>query len=309
MVGVNQFLQNIRTAASELGGRVLLPVLLCVAVTALWLPSWAAAQETPYFVAYSHHLEEPGNLEIETYAVYGTQKGAGDFIAPWMELEYGVTAWWTTEFYIDSQHTFNDSTVFTGTRWENRFRPLMREHWINPVLYVEFENTTDADKTLKEVVGFDSQFDSTDPNSVANRVHNHEIETKLILSSDYKGWNFSENFIGEKNLGHAPWEFGYALGVSRPLRLEATPRRCNLCLENVVLGAEMYGGLGTVKSFTLSGTSHYVAPIAAWQLPSGVTFSLSPGWGLNDNAHRFLLRWGMSYEIGGFGRKVRSLFR
>jgi hypothetical protein len=275
---------------------------------ALGCPLRAAGQETPYFVAYSHHLEEPDNLEIETYSIYGTQKGAGDFIAPWMELEYGATAWWTTEFYIDSQHTFNDGTVFTGTRWENRFRPLMHEHWINPVLYVEFENTTDADKTLKEVVGFDSQFDAAVPNSEANRVHTHELETKLILSSDYKGWNFSENFIGEKNLGHEPWEFGYALGTSRPLRLEATPRPCNFCRENVILGAEMYGGLGTVKAFTLSRTSHYIAPIAAWQLPNGVTFSLSPGFGLTGSSHRFLLRWGMSYEIGGFGRRLRSLF-
>ena len=281
---------------------------LCLAAW-LWHPPGAAAQETPYFVAYSHHLEEPGNLEVETYALYGTQKGAGDFIAPWMELEYGVTAWWTTEFYIDSQHTFNDSTVFTGTRWENRFRPLMREHWINPVLYVEFENTTDADKTLKEVVGSDTQFDAAEPNSIANASHTHEIETKLILSSDYKGWNFSENFITEKNLGHEPWEFGYALGVSRPLRLEATPNPCRFCRENFVLGAEMYGGLGTTDLLTLSRTSHYLAPIAAWQLPSGVTLSLSPGFGLNNNSHRFLLRWGMSYEIGGFGRKLRSLFR
>ncbi len=170
-----------------------------------------------------------------------------------MELEYGVTAWWTTEFYIDSQHTFGDGSVFTGTRWENRFRPLMREHWINPVLYVEFENITDADKTLKEVVGTDTQFDAADPNSEANRSHAHEIETKLILSSDYKGWNFSENFIGEKNLGHEPWEFGYALGVSRPLRLEATPRPCNFCRENMILGAEMYGGLGTVEGVFVVG--------------------------------------------------------
>lgn len=277
----------------------------------LAFPSRAAAQETPYFVAYSHHLEEPGNLEVETYSIYGTQKAGADFIAPWVELEYGVTAWWTTEFYIDSQHTFGgpDATVFTGTRWENRFRPLMHEHWINPVLYIEFENTTDADKTLKEVVGTDNQFDAAEPNSEANRAHAHEIETKLILSSDFRGWNISENFIGEKNLGHEPWEFGYAVGVSRPLRLEATPQPCNFCRENMILGAEMYGGLGTVEALSLSGTSHYVAPIAAWQLPSGVTFSISPGFGLNDNSHRFLLRWGMSYEIAGFGRKLRGLFQ
>ena len=298
-----------RSAVLRARSRVVFPLLLLVA--ALAFPSPSAAQETPYFVAYSHHLEEPGNLEVETYSIYGTQKAGADFIAPWVELEYGVTAWWTTELYIDSQHTFGgpDATVFTGTRWENRFRPLMHEHWINPVLYIEFENTTDADKTMKEVVGTDNQFDHAVPNSDTNRSHVHEIETKLILSSDYKGWNISENFIGEKNLGHEPWEFGYAVGVSRPLRLEATPRPCNFCRENVILGAEMYGGLGTVKAFSLSGTSHYVAPIAAWQLPNGVTFSISPGFGLNDNSHRFLLRWGMSYEIAGFGRKLRALFQ
>ena len=289
--------------------RAALLALSCVSALLAICPN-AAAQETPYFVAYSHHLEEPDNLEVEAYSIYGTQKGGPDFIAPWIEFEYGVTAWWTTEVYIDTQHTFGglDRTVFTGTRFENRFRPLMHEHWINPVLYVEFENTTDADKTLKEVVGLDTQFDAAEPNSEANRHHTHELETKLILSSDYKGWNFSENFIGEKNLGHEAWEFGYALGVSRPLRLEATPQHCNFCRENFVLGAEMYGGLGTAKAFSLSGTSHYVAPIAAWQLPSGVTFSISPGFGLNDNSHRFLLRWGMSYEISGFGRKLRSMF-
>lgn len=269
----------------------------------------ASAQETPYFVAYSSHLEEPGNLEVELYSVYGTQKGAGDFVSPWAEFEYGVTAWWTTEFYIDSQSTFGDSTVFTGTRWENRFRPLMREHWINPVLYVEFENTTDADKTLKEVVGFDGQLDAAEPNATANQSHAHEVETKLILSSDFKGWNFSENFIGEKNLGHEPWEFGYALGAARPLRLSATAHPCNFCRENFILGAEMYGGLGTASSFTLSRTSHYLAPILAWQMPNGVTWSVSPGFGLNGNSHRFLLRWGVSYEVARFGRVVRSLFQ
>jgi hypothetical protein len=309
VLGVNQIPRSVCPATAPSRLRFLAPFLLCFAAAAIWHPSRAAAQETPYFVAYSHHLEEPGNLEIETYSIYGTQRGGGDFIAPWVELEYGVTAWWTTEFYIDSQHTFGDSTVFTETRWENRFRPLMREHWINPVLYVEFEDISGADKTMKEVVGTDGQADHAVPNSEALKEHQHEIETKLILSSDYKGWNFSENFIGEKNLDHEPWEFGYALGASRPLRLEATPRPCNFCRENIVLGAEMYGGLGTVKAFSLSGTSHYVAPIAAWQLPNGVTFSISPGFGLNENSHRFLLRWGMTYEIGGFGRKVRSQFQ
>ena len=33
-----------------------------------------------------------------------------------MELEYGVTAWWTTEFYIDSQTTFGDSAAYLPAR-------------------------------------------------------------------------------------------------------------------------------------------------------------------------------------------------
>ena len=262
-----------------------------LAASAAIFPLSTRAQDTHYFVAYSHHLEEPGSLEVEFYSNYGTQKAGNDFIAPWVEFEYGATAWWTTEFYLDSQATFNDSTLFTGFRWENRFCPLMREHWINPVLYVEYENTSGADKTLKEVVGFDNQSNFDEPNSELRKEHDHEIETKLILSSDYKGWNISENFIAEKNLGHEPWEFGYAIGVSRPLRLAATPSPCNFCRENFVAGAEMYGGLGTAASHTLSGTSHYFAPLVAWELPNGVSFSLSSGFGLNSNSHRYLLRW------------------
>lgn len=281
---------------------------LLVFAAALFSPR-AAAQDTPYIVAYSHHLEEPGSLEIEYYSNYATQKAGNDFIAPWIEFEYGATGWWTTEFYLDSQTTFNESTLFTGFRWENRFRPLMREHWINPVLYVEYENTNGADKTLKEVVGFDNQFGDAVPNSIARLEHDHELETKLILSSDFKGWNLSENLIGEKNLGHKPWEFGYAIGASRPLRLAATAEECRFCRENFVVGAEIYGGLGTAQHLTLSGTSHYLAPLVAWDLPNGVRFTLSPGFGLNSNSHAFLLRWGVSYEISGFGHKVRSLFQ
>ena len=226
-----------------------------------------------------------------------------------MEFEYGATAWWTTELYLDWQATFGQSAIYTGMRWENRFRPLMREHWINPVLYVEFENTSGADKTLKEVVGFDNQSSDAVPNSIANHEHDHELETKLILSSDYKGWNISENFIGEKNLGHKPWEFGYAVGLSRPLALAASPEACNFCRENFVAGIEFYGGLGTSKHLTTSTTSHYAAPILQWQLPRGVSFSVSPGFGLNDDSHRFLLRWGVTYEFDGFGYRVRKLFQ
>jgi hypothetical protein len=289
--------------------RFFVRVPLCFFILCFVLVQRTNAQETPYFVTYSHHLEEPGNLEMELSTNYGTQTHGNDFIAPWVEFEYGVKAWWTSEFYLDSQGTFGDSSLFTGFRWENRFRPLMREHWINPILYLEYENLNDADKTIIEVVGFDAQAEHAPRNTEASKEHQHELETKLILSSDYKGWNISENFIVEKNLGHQPWEFGYAAGASRPLRLSARPETCNFCLENFVLGAEFYGGLGTSWNFTTAGTSHYAAPILQWHLPHGVSCRVSPGFGLNGDSHAFLLRWGLSYEIDGFGRKVRSWFR
>ena len=104
-----------------------------LALLLIFFPPAASAQENPYFVAYDHYLEEPGNLEIEYFSLLGAQRGGNNFQAFWVEFEYGATAWWTTEVYLDGQTTFHDSTIFTGFRWENRFRPLKREHFINPV--------------------------------------------------------------------------------------------------------------------------------------------------------------------------------
>jgi len=273
------------------------------------LPSVAHAQENPYIVAYDHYLEEPGNLEIEYFSTFGTQRGGNDFHAFWAEFEYGATAWWTTEFYLDGQTTFKDNTLFTGFRWENRFRPLKREHFINPVIYIEYENISGADKILKEVEGHDVEANYADANALSRKEHDHELEFKLLLSSTHRGWNFVENTIATKNVtGGNPWEFGYALGASRPLALKASAKRCSFCRENFIAGVEMYGGLGDRYSFGLHETSHYLAPVIAWNLPSDWTLRLSAGFGLNDNSHRFLLRWGLSREITGFGSMVGRLF-
>lgn len=271
--------------------------------------SLAQAQESPYIVTYDHHLEEPGNLEVEYFSTFGTQRGGNDFHAYWAEFEYGARAWWTTEFYVDGQTTLNDSTIFTGFRWENRVRPLAQEHFVNPVLYVEYEQINEADKIMKEIEGHDVESDSAEPNAEARRNVNHELETKLIVSKDVGGWNFALNPLATKNLlPSEPWEFGYAAGASRPLALKASASRCNLCLENFIAGVEMYGGLGDTEDFGLHQTSHYLAPVLAWNLPSGWTVRTSVGFGLNDNSHRVLARWGVSREFAGFGERVARLF-
>jgi len=285
-----------------------LRLLLLLALGLLAAPR-LHAQESPYIVTYDHYLEEPGNLEVEYYSTFGTQRGGNDFHAFWAEFEYGVKAWWTTELYFDGQSTFNQSKIFTGFRWENRFRPLAREHFINPVIYVEYEQITEADKIVKEVEGHDVASDHAVPNADANRTLNHELEFKLLLSRQVKGWNFAVNPLATKNLlPSAPWEFGYALGASRPLALRASAKQCNFCRENFILGVEMYGGLGDTRSPGLHETSHYLAPVSAWNLPSGWTLRLSPGFGLNDSSHGFLLRWGVSREISGFGEMLGRMF-
>jgi hypothetical protein len=293
----------LRSLALSLLSTLLMGLLL------LSSPAQLVAQENPYIVAYDHYLEEPGSLEVEYFSTFGTQRGGPNYLSYWTELEYGATAWWTSELYLDGQSTFGDSTIFTGYRWENRFRPLKDEHFINPVLYVEFENINAADKVMKEVEGHDVEADNADSNAVARQEKDRELELKLILSRNYKGWNFTQNTIATKNLSNEPWEFGYALGVSRPLALKGAAHRCNLCLQHFIAGVEMYGGLGDRYSFGLHDTSHYLAPGLAWNLPSGWTFRIEPTFGLNHQSHQFLLRWGASYEIAAFGRMAASLFR
>ncbi len=265
----------------------------------------ASAQEPPYFVTYSEVLEEPGNLEVALKGLTASPKDANAFFSPTMEFEYGATGWWTTEVYLQGQTTKNDSTIFTGYRWENRFRVLPSEHWINPVLYVEYEDVNEADKSLLEVTGHDSIADLQLTNAQGKAEIERSIEGKLILSSNAKGWNFSENFIAEKNVKNEPWEFGYAVGASRPLALVARAHDCVFCRQNFAAGAELYGGLGTAQGFGLEATSQYAGPTVDFNIPRGPTIVFSPQFGLNDNSVGVLWRFKVSYEIQQF----RDLFR
>jgi hypothetical protein len=270
-------------------------------------PLWA--QESPYFVTYDHHLEEPGNLEIETTSTMGVPRSGQHFyFAPYSELEYGVTGRWTSELYLEGQTTSGDSTIFTGWRWENRFRPLAREHRINPILYVEYENLSEASKIRKEIVG--NAPTENEPNSELRQAHAHELETKLILSSNVHDWNLAGNFIVEKNLSQDEgFEFGYALGVSHPLATLASGANCRFCRENFNAGLELYGGLGGTDGFGFHETAHYLAPVLSWQISDNSSLRFSMGAGLTHLSNPMLMRFGYSYEIRGFGGKLAQLFR
>ncbi|MDP9039672.1 MAG: hypothetical protein M3O02_10435 [Acidobacteriota bacterium] len=266
------------------------------------VPVAGYAQELPYFVTYTHHMEEPGSLEVAANPLFGRPDGGHRFVGLPLEVEYGTRAWWTSELYLEGQTTVEDSTVFTGVRIENRLRPLLREHRVNPVLYAEFEDVNGANRSLREVVGHDGEDDVAGGNAAARAEKKREVEAKLILSSDARGWNLAENFIAEKNIRHAPWEFGYALAAGRPLRLAASTGTGGFLRENFSAAVEMYGGLGSTQSLTLGRTAHYAGPSLGWHIPDRATVTAGVHFGLTGQSLPRMYRVGVSYEIGQLGR-------
>jgi hypothetical protein len=257
----------------------------------------AYAQERAYFVTYDHYLEEPGNVEIAVASTAGVPRGDHRaYWAPWLELEYGITGWWTAELYLEGVTTRGDGSGFTGWRWENRFRPLKSEHRVNPVFYVEYESISEASRIQKEIVGNGSL--AFEPIADLRQEHFHELEGKLILSSSLASWNLAENVIVEKNLSkNEGFEFGYSVGVSRSLGGLASGTSCHVCRENFVAGVEAYGGLGTSLERTLNGTRHFIAPVIAWHLTDRSTLKASTAFGLTDASDRYLVRVGWAYEL------------
>ena len=272
------------------------PVLILVGFLSLaWTPAFA--QERAYFVTYDHYLEEPGNLEIAVSATTGLPKDGGAvYTAPWLELEYGLTGWWTAELYLEGVTTRRNGSGFTGWRWENRFRPLKGEHRVNPVLYIEYESINEATRIQMEIVG--SGRLSSEPIADLRQEHAHELEAKVILTSAVRGWNISENFIMEKNLSaHEGVEFGYAVGVSRSLGGLASGTSCRVCRENFVAGVEAYGGLGSTQEAAWAETRHFIAPVLAWHVGDRSTLKVSSGFGLTPESDRVLFRVGYAHEF------------
>ena len=268
----------------------------------------ALAQDTPYFVTYDHHLEDRGTLEMSTSSTIGVPRsGQRAFFAPYGEFEYGLTDWWTSALYIEGQSTLGDSAIFTGWRLENRFLPIGGQHKLNPVLYLEYEDVNEASRIEKEIVGFAPL--GREPNSELQQVHAHELEGKLILSSDFNDWNVASNFIVERNLSqNEGFEFGYSFGTSRMLGKAQTGATCRWCRDKFSAGVEVYGGLGNSRNFGFRETAHYAAPAVSWQVSTNSAIHVSPGFGLTHNSNPLLLRLGYSYDIDSFGRKLMGFF-
>lgn len=282
-----------------------------IIVGVLLLASSARAQESPYFVTYDHHLEEPGNIAIETWTTMGIprkpepgepwERAQSFYAAPYIEVEYGLTQKVTTALYIEGQGTVGDSALLTGWRAETRYRPMKKDHLINPVFYLEYESLNDASRIAKDIVGEGPDLD--DGNAKLRTSKAHELETKLILSSDIRSWNIAGNFLVDKNLLRGEgFEFGYAVGISKSLA-PVTSSDCTWCRQRFMAGLEFYGGLGsTVTGFGTYDTARYLAPTISWSLREKGTLRFSTAIGLGHETSQALFRVGYSFDIPRFRR-------
>jgi hypothetical protein len=258
-------------------------LLLAGAADAAGAQESYTSEERPYFVLYNDHVERKKDLEVAVLSTLGDPRNdAARYFAPWTEIEYGVTNKWTAELYLEGASITRSDSAFTGWRIENRFRPFDGEHIVNPVLYVEYESISEASRIQKEIVGEGAP--SPEPLRVLDEEHAHELEFRLILSTNRDKWNFSENVILEKNLSADEGvEFGYAAGVSRRFR-------------QFHVGVEVYGGLGTTVPEPAE-TRHFIAPVFAWHVTPASLFKVSVGFGVTEASERYLFRVGYAIDI------------
>jgi hypothetical protein len=254
------------------------------------------AQERPYFVTYDDHVEERGELELSVLSTSAKARDEGTrYVAPWIELGYGVTSQWTAELYLESATFRGDGSAFTGWRLENRYRPWKGEHLFNPVLYVEYESINEASRIQKEIVGRGAL--PVEPIRALAEEHANELEGRLILSSWFGNLNVSENLIVEKNFSEDEgFEFGYAAGVSWPLR-GTWDGECRFCAGALTLAVEAYGGLGTTGTGASGATRQFVAPVIAWHLTRGSLLRASAGFGITNTSDSFQLRLGYTVDL------------
>ncbi len=298
---------NLRTWAyfcerSQFFPQMLLSLLLIVLCQAV------LGQESPYFVTDHHHLPDPGALGLAYYNVAGDPRIGNGFVGSVLEFEYRPEKWWSTEVQLEGQTTFNESTIWTGYTWVNKFKLVPRNHWINAALTLGWEDTNAANKSIVEIEGHAGEDDFNVRNIVARKIQEHEIESKLILSRDHRGWNFAGNLIGVKDLAGEPWQFGYSLGVSRPFSIANTDTHCTFCRKSVAAGLEFYGGLGDAYSFGLQNTSHYLGPVMSWQLSERVAIKAGPQFGLTRESQHALVHFAVVYDLPHLGKRMRELF-
>lgn len=265
-------------------------------------PSLTFAGNGPFFVVYDHHPEEKGEVEVMLMNDFNKSRVGRDNYAQMVEVEYGVTDRWTSEFMLEGQKTTGDSWVYTGWRWENRYRLFEEELPVNPMIYAEWENLNGATKYKMEVSG--NRDLEPVSNTEAKKEKERILETRLILGKEFGPLTVAFDWINESDtLRRFETAFGYAMGFRYTIGVHAGEHlhrreRRNGDNSRWIVGMEMYGGLGDTKSFGImpKKQEHYLAPVVMWHAYN-VMFHFSPAIGLTDASDKYVLRTAIGWEF------------
>lgn len=245
-------------------------------------------------------------------------RGAPPYSAQMLMIERAMTDRWETELMLEGQKTSGEGYQFTGWRWENRYRLFEYGTFLNPGLYVEYENLKPTTKYIMEISGRTDR--PEDPERSTERI----LETRLILGQDFGDkLSVSFNWINETDVfvrTSGQTDFGYALGLNYMIynadggkaenhgvhnhkhavaSAAATADR-QWAIAHVKLGAELFGGLGdTSLGMTINPdvTERYLGLNVMTHLRNGLHFMIGGAVGLTEVSQRGLVRLGVGYEL------------
>lgn len=278
--------------------------LIAGLAAAMLLPSPTWAGNGANFVLYNQHTEEKGETEIKLFSDFSNVgSGEEDYTAQLLEIEHGVTDYWTTALYFEGVKIEGEDYEFGGWRFENRLRLFNYGAFLNPVLYAEYEYLKPAHRYIRAVTGRTDEEEGEEETE-------HELETRLILGHDFSDrFNVAFNWINETNLKSAKWEFGYATGLNYVLykaegaeeeKVHGGFSATNWDVEKLTLGIELYGGLGdSVLGLTLDSgkTKQYVGLNLQAELENHMHLGIGGAFGLADDSEDAILRLVAGYEF------------
>jgi hypothetical protein len=272
--------------------------------------AWAGNEAN--FVLYDHQTDEKGETEVNVFGDFSNAVGDEPrYAAQLFEIERALTDRWEAALYLEGDKIDGEDYQFGGLRLESRYRPFEYGAFLNPVLYVEYENLNPDHKYLLDVTG------RTDTPEGPEKWE-HEVETKLIVGRNItKKFDVAFNWINETNVDSGRWEFGYAVGFNYALVGEADQeaeekehgkrearghewRADGWAIKEVKLGGELYGGLGdSTLGLTLDPnvTQQYAGLNLKTEWTNGLHVMVGGAAGLTKESERGLLRLMIGYEF------------
>jgi hypothetical protein len=283
--------------------------VLALVVASTLLATQVYAGNEANFVLYDHHTDDKGETEVNVFGDFSNAVGDEPrYSAQLFEIERALTDRWEAALYLEGDKINGEDYQFGGWRLESRYRLFEYGAFLNPVLYVEYENLNPDHKYLLDVTG------RTDTPEGPEKWE-HEVETKLIVGRDLtKKFDVAFNWINETNLDTGHWEFGYALGFNYALVGEAdqeaeeyeraghehASKGSGWAIKEVKLGGELYGGLGdSTLGLTLDPnlTQQYAGLNLKTEWANGLHVMVGGAAGLTKESERGLLRLMLGYEF------------